>query len=542
MIDERAFWSLGGPAGFVREVVERVGAEGAVAVRVPGYHPPGLADALSAGFEEAGLVPLHRVRSDARGSAVHRMATAAGVTGGGMRTVGAFFDQPALRGSVFMVDATKLSDWATWGPFLRSFGSERRRRRDELLMPGLVALVPTDAAPADVERVFQGAEVRWEGRVSSFDVRTYVSGRLGKASDSSLADRVAREVAIALAGYDPVLAHALCAMDTATAIDPWDALRAQYGAAADTHPHWGNGLVDTVDGDVFVHTASLIAAGDRRAFDLRRWRAVSGPVLDFNAKACRHFADTHAAELDRHLPYSAATNFLTKTVTDRHGLENKHIRDCLGPKLPYDDQQFLKGAARARNEVAHNVVPETSLLTKLSAAWERYGADLSGSRGWDWPRCGQTLVLTVGPRGGGKSTHVEATYPEADVVRADDLRVARHGSLDGGNHAKDVSDAVAERIVARLSRGDSAVLDGTNLKAGERTKVLNLVPPDLEVVYVVVDRPLADKKRDCGWQRERLGLLEHQTAEFEGELASILAGDGRPNVRVTDLRVGVQGS
>lgn len=537
MIDEALFWSLGGPSSFVRYVVETANRTGYVAVQLPDYHPPGLVGAVVAGLEEAGVAPVHHVAGQARGSAVHRMATAAGVAGASMRSVGAFFDVPALRGSAFLVDGVRRADWAVWAPFFRSFVAERRRRRDGILLPSLVAVIPPETPRGDVERLFPGAIVPWRDRVSSFDIRTYVNSRVGRTRGSDLVEAAATEVAIALAGYDPVLAHVLSAVEPEAAIDPWELLRRQYASAPGAHPHWGNGLVDHVDGQVFVHTAALVAANDRRAFDVRRWRAVSGPVLDFNGMACRHFADAYADVIAARLPYEVQTPIGPKRIEHRYGLENRHLRDLLAGTLSHADDNFLKAAAKARNDVAHNNVPDPSLVSRLAKAWPAYATRVpSEARGWFWPRCGQRLAVMVGPSGGGKSRYAREHFPTEEIVCTDDIRMELFGSLDTPGKQAEVHETAAARVVERLSRGDGAVMDATNILRRDRLRVVNLVPPDIEVVYVVVDRPMDTKRADGGWRNDRPGLLEGHAETFAAELEAILAGDGQTNVKVLDTR------
>lgn len=541
MIDEPLFWSLGGPSGFVRDVVDAAHRHGFVAVQAPSYRPPGLAEAVARGLEADGMAPVHRVVDRTRGSIVHRMSFAAGEMRQSLRSVGAMLDAPTLRGVAFLADRIQPSEWSQWASFLRSFSVERRRRRDAVLLPTLVAFVPPDTPKGDVDRLFPGALVRWRGRVSSFDMRTYVARRTGRTLGQDLLDRAAIEVAIGLTGYDPYLAEVLCQQDPVAAIDPWDMLSAEYGRQADFHPCWGNGLVDTVDGEVFVHTASLLASGDRKAFDVRRWRAVSGPVLDFNATVCRHFADLYAPAIEARLPYKIQTARGEQFVEHRYDMENRHIRDCLDGVLEQSEVRFLRATNKARNNIAHNEVPAADLLEAVSGSWRAYAVGgRKAAAGWDWPRCGQRLVLMVGPSGAGKSTYVSENFAPEDVVSTDAIRQELFGSVIAPGSQARVFETATRRLVERLARGESAVLDATNIQRRDRLQVVDLVPEDLTVEYVVVDRDIEDKRRDGGWRNERNDLLDGHARMFAQEIAEILRGDGRTNVSVVDTRTRVK--
>ena len=77
--------------------------------------------------------------------------------------------------------------------------------------------------------------------------------------------------------------------------------------------------------------------------------------------------------------------------------------------------------------------------------------------------------------------------------------------------------------------------DNTNISKANRETLLALVPPGVQVAYLVFDRPLAAKLASRGWRPA--GLIEAQHELFASELPDILAGDGRPFVSVEDLRV-----
>src|SRR5690606_27910980 len=96
--------------------------------------------------------------------------------------------------------------------------------------------------------------------------------------------------------------------------------------------------------------------------------------------------------------------------------------------------------------------------------------------------------------------------------------------------------ALRQRVRQALSTGNSVVVDSTNLRRSDRLANVALVPADIPIEYVVIDRPMEEKRRDGGWRLEREGLLEGHAAIMLAELADILAGDGIPNVTVIDRR------
>jgi hypothetical protein len=61
-------------------------------------------------------------------------------------------------------------------------------------------------------------------------------------------------------------------------------------------------------------------------------------------------------------------------------------------------------------------------------------------------------------------------------------------------------------------------------------------PADIQKKYVLIDRPLPDKLRDGGWRGQK-GLVDKYHRMFADHAGAALAGDGRVDVEVVDLRV-----
>ncbi|MDA9390223.1 hypothetical protein WN73_05795 [Bradyrhizobium sp. CCBAU 45394] len=65
---------------------------------------------------------------------------------------------------------------------------------------------------------------------------------------------------------------------------------------------------------------------------------------------------------------------------------------------------------------------------------------------------------------------------------------------------------------------------------------LATAPADIPKKYALIDRPLADKQRDDGWRGQK-GLVDKYHRLFADHAGAALAGDGRDDVEVIDLRM-----
>jgi len=94
------------------------------------------------------------------------------------------------------------------------------------------------------------------------------------------------------------------------------------------------------------------------------------------------------------------------------------------------------------------------------------------------------------------------------------------------------------RRAAMLMRsGSDVIIYTTNIDATERLPNVNLVPPDIPVRSVIVDRPNGPKQNDDGRDKENHGGVTSYDEQFQVELKNILDCDGRANVSVIDLKV-----
>ncbi len=155
-----------------------------------------------------------------------------------------------------------------------------------------------------------------------------------------------------------------------------------------------------------------------------------------------------------------------------------------------------------------------------------------------------TMILTVmvGPSGAGKSTWLQSNAARelgilphhilnSDLTRADlcgDFRDQTKNAL--------VFSAVNAQARVRLAHGLPTVIDATHIKRHDRLISVELARGG-PVRYVIVDRPMDEKRRDAGWRAElSFDLIAKHDQIFRSQLPGILRGDDQMNVTVIDTR------
>lgn len=186
---------------------------------------------------------------------------------------------------------------------------------------------------------------------------------------------------------------------------------------------------------------------------------------------------------------------------------------------------------------------------RVVAMWRDRGLVCLQCREWDddaaVPAPATTLTIMVGPSGAGK-THWLRTEGEKDngivrpsqILSSDEFRHCICGDYRDQTKNAAVFAALHDVAKTRLRHGVPTVIDATNLRRKDRLACVDLAPPGTRVRYIVVDRPMEEKRRDAGWRAALpIDLLAKHDQIFRSQITDILAGDGRAGIEVIDVRV-----
>jgi predicted kinase len=158
------------------------------------------------------------------------------------------------------------------------------------------------------------------------------------------------------------------------------------------------------------------------------------------------------------------------------------------------------------------------------------------------PPSAAILTLMVGPSGGGKTTWLASSAAkELDIfqhhiLNSDQIREDLCGDFRDQTKNDAVFAALNDQAKVRLKHGLNTVIDATHLRRKDRLASVELAHGG-PVRYIVVDRPMADKRLDAGWRAGLpFDLIAKHDQTFKSQLDDILAGDDLPNVTVYDER------
>jgi hypothetical protein len=508
-------------------------------VSVPDPRPAGLCNAIEQKLRAEHSVEcasLDVSSCDQAQSIPHLLAEMLGVSAVDIGSVSDFASHPHLVDQILIVDGIQRKHLRRWSLFLRQLHSERTG--EAIVGPIVIAVLPIGLNRDESAELRGSARIiSTQGTVDRYDTISYVTG-IGARPATDLVSRIGHAVAIDVAAWSRELLETMIVWDSADQIDPFAPLDRAAERSPYSYPCWENGLVDYWDDEPAAHAVAAVKHGFREHVKRRIWSAQASILLPFTHRILRSltskYRDVLAKKVSPERPLLKRYGDREVAITDFWKLEFHDFRELTKHALTPAETELARIAGWTRNAVAHRDIIKPERISQFSEHYEvnREALD-TDIPGWNWPRCGQTMILTVGPSGAGKSRW--SARQGIEIVSSDEIR--REMSPDGeipGDQGN-VFHRVRTGSSRVLETGQDVIVDAMHLEVDHRLRQISIAPPDIGVKYVIIDRPLDEKQRDAGWRSGR-GIIEKYDRLFPTQVAAALAGDGRLQIQVLDLR------
>lgn len=526
------WWNLPGPARFISDLLASLLQRGIALAECPRPFPEGLLDAIGVAADHDFALSAIRIRAtdfakDA--SIVHSLARGHGSSGISIGSIAEFLAYPEFSSSIFVVEGFDSSAISQWSALIRAVLYERMRIGHDG-GPYLLVLPPPGLSDDDKLRL--SADLPRQqliGAVTSVDTYAW-AGAIGLMHSGSLIETVAVGTVLEIAAWSRDILEASKAWSENDKLLPHDRIADIARSRTWPFPSWENGLVDLWGAAPVPQIAAALAHGYHREVPRRIWAAQMKSILPCLDIVRRGVIAKHQQSLSRLVsierPYRRMFGSSVRETVDPWELEFYDLETLLPGLLSESDRAGLKALRGARNNLAHGHLLDPSRLRDIDIWWQQLSERFPPVvPGWRWPRTGQKLVLTIGPSLGGKTTW--ATAQGLPIVSS---------SAMGNSASQRVRQELDTKVQQLLESGASVIFDDGHLNSLHRQVTVALVPPDIQVEYVILDRTIEDKTQGLDPQREAIVRRHHD--KFQSDLDGHLSGDGLSNVQVRDLRLG----
>lgn len=534
------WWDLAGPFSIINKIVQAVGnRERVLCLAAPDPRPAGLSGAIERKLRsELSLecATLDVSREDQIQPIPHLLAGSLGIPAAEIGSVGGFAAHPSLADQVLIVDGLERGALRRWGLFLRQL--HLSRSEEMIVGPVVIVLVPIGLNRDELAVLTGSARLlSTQGAVGRYDAISFAA-QIGTRPSADLVSRVGHATTIDLAAWSRELLENMLAWEVSDQIDPFALLERAAQASNLRYPCWENGLVDYWDDEPAAHAVAAVKHGMHDHLRRRLWSAQASVLLPFAYRILRSLIGRHRGVLAKKVspkqPYMKKYGTREVAVTDYWKLEFYDFQQLTEGILSPEEAELRRVAQAMRNKVAHPDLLKPHEVTKISDYYEAHRDLIEGDvPGWNWPRCGQSMTLTVGPSGGGKSRW--SSEQGVEIVSSDEIR--KETSPDGETPGSQAG--IFHRVRAASSKileeGRDVVIDAMHIEPEHRLRQISIAPPDVGIRYVIIDRPLTDKLKDAGWRAGR-NIVEKYDQVFPSKVGAALDGDGHPRIQIVDLR------
>jgi hypothetical protein len=365
--DWNYWWSLPGPSGFVRSIVDAIRQGTNVIIGLPRWAPEGLGEAVDAELSGNELLSFRRLSlnscsgndpmrllvryaHDLPERDLHDEATLAGSRG--------------FWGHVVWITEFSTQNWEDWRYFIERYADAVRSQPE--YERGVLCLVVEGMAPEMFPKGDVALSIHlWKNAIMELDMLAWLHHLMGQQpQQGGTQRRLKLRHALMLVGYDPQLAFEAVDhnLELLTSPSAWLAsIASARDWTNDTEICWEKGTCDLIEGLRTVHPA-ILSIKDTAQADIARlvWRAQIGVLFPLIEEERIRFLKEYSAML--RVPHDTGHGSVIKKKED---LEIGHIHYQLRSRVDTNEEKRLRLLRDIRNALAHCVPVNPQKLQNL---------------------------------------------------------------------------------------------------------------------------------------------------------------------------------
>lgn len=276
-------WSLPGPDGFLRHLVDALHAGENAVLCLPAVQPPGLADALEQAVRDSRQREFLSLPIGSHDRPIRALLATAGPGSGKSSdtSVETLVANNLMQGQIVWVNGITPATWSVWQRFLGNYAQASRAEPPHARATFVVPLVGEMALDPPVEDVGLRHH-RWQGVLGELDMLVFAV-RVLHHREISPGMRTLLAWTLAKVGlWDAELVSRLADAPPQHILNPQQVLRKlaeERGWTSNTPLEWWRGTSERFDGLRSAHSGLLLLRGDERRLHERLWRAQVATAL-----------------------------------------------------------------------------------------------------------------------------------------------------------------------------------------------------------------------------------------------------------------------
>jgi hypothetical protein len=367
-----SFWKLPGADRFIESIQKSLKSGKNVVLLFPQHPPPDFLKTVKTPFSETCELEWHQVQPQENGTLssppIHFLIDhfVSAFPENSLKNVSNLCKQKTFQSKLISCHFSSKSQWSSWKEFFTEYGLLSQNQ--PLLQRTLFLIVLTGSLSADPPPLNAGLlHCRWDGFIDEIDMMVYSSSHLqNEGKLPPLHKRLKISLLTQLSLWDAELCNVLLKEPLSVLCDPllllkkfaqqrqWD----QLPATQDSATLWSWGVLQTMEGTEYYHSAYLAQIDAIDEIKRRLWRAQIQVLFPYLEEQRQKLLKAFGSFLE-------APSENTYTSKDINDLEFSHIVSQIKDKEISVQPKYwktLNQLKRIRDCLAHFELAATDLL------------------------------------------------------------------------------------------------------------------------------------------------------------------------------------